>query len=139
MAARKWTDEQKAAQSAKIRNWKPWNKSTGAITPEGKAISSMNAHRGYFRRRARLGQWLLAVKNNTGWLTPELIDEFKERTANLNLFKDDDEQDEYIQHYNNVEEIAVANVKAAYAASPEKIIDLCHLIRILKATAVIIR
>ncbi len=40
--ARVWTDEQKAQQAALIRSWKPWTRSTGAITPEGKRISSMN-------------------------------------------------------------------------------------------------
>lgn len=40
--ARVWTDEQKARQAALIRSWKPWTRSTGARTPEGKAISSRN-------------------------------------------------------------------------------------------------
>jgi hypothetical protein len=34
---RKWT------QAQLIRTWQPWNSSTGAVTPEGKAISKMNA------------------------------------------------------------------------------------------------
>jgi hypothetical protein len=38
-----WTPERKAKQSALIRNWKPWEKSTGAKTKEGKKISSQNA------------------------------------------------------------------------------------------------
>lgn len=40
--ARVWTEEQKARQAALIRSWKPWTRSTGARTPEGKAISSRN-------------------------------------------------------------------------------------------------
>ena len=40
--ARVWTDEQKARQAALIRRVKPWTHSTGARTPEGKRISSMN-------------------------------------------------------------------------------------------------
>lgn len=40
--ARVWTDEQKARQAALIHAWKPWTHSTGARTPEGKAISSRN-------------------------------------------------------------------------------------------------
>lgn len=40
--ARHWTDAQKARQAALIRSWKPWEKSTGARTPEGKAICSRN-------------------------------------------------------------------------------------------------
>jgi hypothetical protein len=32
-----WTSERKARQSALIRRWKPWEKSTGPKSPEGKA------------------------------------------------------------------------------------------------------
>ena len=31
-----WTPERKARQSQLIQSWQPWNKSTGARTPEGK-------------------------------------------------------------------------------------------------------
>lgn len=34
MAARHWTAEQVAKQAAKIRQWQPWARSTGARTPE---------------------------------------------------------------------------------------------------------
>ena len=43
MAARKWTDEQRARQAELIRVWKPWAASTGPKTPKGKAASSKNA------------------------------------------------------------------------------------------------
>ena len=43
MAARKWTDEQKARQAALIRTWAPWKQSTGPTTPAGKKVSSKNA------------------------------------------------------------------------------------------------
>jgi len=46
MAARKWTNEQKAKQSALIHTWKPWRHSTGARTFAGKAIVSRNAYKG---------------------------------------------------------------------------------------------
>jgi hypothetical protein len=46
MAARQWTLEQRAKQAAKIKQWQPWNNSTGAKTPEGKARSSRNAFKG---------------------------------------------------------------------------------------------
>jgi hypothetical protein len=46
MAARHWTPEQRVQQSAKIRQWQPWNNSTGAKTTEGKAIASRNAYKG---------------------------------------------------------------------------------------------
>lgn len=41
----KWTPERRAAQSAAIREWKPWEKSTGPRTERGKVISSQNAMR----------------------------------------------------------------------------------------------
>jgi hypothetical protein len=43
LSARKWTPEQRLKQSEAIRRWKPWKCSTGAKTPQGKAISSKNA------------------------------------------------------------------------------------------------
>ena len=43
MAARKWTEQQKHNQSLAIRRWKPWLKSTGAKTVDGKLIVSKNA------------------------------------------------------------------------------------------------
>lgn len=49
MAARQWTPEQRAKQAAKIRQWQPWTRSTGARTPEGKAASSRNAYKGGHR------------------------------------------------------------------------------------------
>ena len=39
---RKWTEEEKAKQAAAIRRWKPWEKSTGPKTEDGKARSKMN-------------------------------------------------------------------------------------------------
>lgn len=49
MAARQWTPEQRAKQSEKIRQWQPWAKSTGARTPAGKAVASLNAYKGGLR------------------------------------------------------------------------------------------
>lgn len=40
---RHWTPEQRLKQSEAIKTWKPWEKSTGARTLQGKAISSKNA------------------------------------------------------------------------------------------------
>ena len=56
MTKRVWTDEQKAQQSAAIQRWKPWTKSTGARTPEGKAIVSQNVRVGQRRRQAAIEQ-----------------------------------------------------------------------------------
>jgi hypothetical protein len=40
-----WTAERRALQSVLIRRWRPWERSTGPQTVEGKAISSRNASR----------------------------------------------------------------------------------------------
>ena len=40
---RHWTPEERLKQSKAIRSWKPWEKSTGAKSPQGKAVSSKNA------------------------------------------------------------------------------------------------
>jgi hypothetical protein len=48
--ARIWTEEQKAIQAAKVRTWRPWEKSTGARTPEGKAKVSKNVLVGKAKR-----------------------------------------------------------------------------------------
>lgn len=42
---RQWTPEEREKQSQLIQCWQPWNKSTGAKTIEGKAISSRNAYK----------------------------------------------------------------------------------------------
>lgn len=38
----RWTLEARAKQAQRIREWKPWQKSTGPVTEEGKAIASRN-------------------------------------------------------------------------------------------------
>jgi len=52
-----WSPERRAKQSAQIHQWRPWAKSTGAKTPQGKAVVSRNAfkggHRPYLRQLAR--------------------------------------------------------------------------------------
>ena len=50
---RHWTTEERLRQSQLIQSWQPWNKSTGARTPEGKAVSSRNAHKGGVRSICR--------------------------------------------------------------------------------------
>jgi len=50
---RHWTAEERAKQSALIQNWRPWDKSTGARTPEGKAVSAQNAFKGGLRSMVR--------------------------------------------------------------------------------------
>ena len=41
-----WTPERKARQAELIRTWRPWDKSTGPRSPEGKAKVSSNAYAG---------------------------------------------------------------------------------------------
>jgi hypothetical protein len=38
-----WTPERRARHADKIREWKPWEQSTGPRTSAGKAVSSRNA------------------------------------------------------------------------------------------------
>lgn len=57
-----WTDERRAKQAQRIHDWKPWEKSTGAKTPEGKAKSSKNAFRFTFRKCRIVAYWLYRQK-----------------------------------------------------------------------------
>lgn len=40
-----WTEERRQRQRELIQTWKPWEQSTGAKTPQGKARSSKNAYK----------------------------------------------------------------------------------------------
>jgi hypothetical protein len=40
---RQWTPEERLRQAELIRNWQPWNHSTGATTEQGKHKASSNA------------------------------------------------------------------------------------------------
>jgi hypothetical protein len=48
-----WTLERRARQSALIHTWRPWEKTTGPKTPQGKAKTSRNAYKGGTRVRLR--------------------------------------------------------------------------------------
>ena len=87
---RTWTLEQKTKQAELIHNWQPWQHSTGAKTHEGKAISSMNAEKGYWRRRVRFSAWLLRTRKHCPEITPEIIIETFHRAEKLNCFTADD-------------------------------------------------
>lgn len=48
-----WTPERRARQAERIRLWKPWERSTGPRTPEGKAKATRNAWKGGLWRELR--------------------------------------------------------------------------------------
>jgi hypothetical protein len=41
-----WTPERRARQAALIRTWRPWEKSTGPRTADGKARAARNGDKG---------------------------------------------------------------------------------------------
>lgn len=53
-----WTPERRARQAALIKTWKPWQKSTGPKTEEGKAASASNSTKHGMRSR----EWLETTK-----------------------------------------------------------------------------
>lgn len=60
---RKWTPEQKARQAELIGSWQPWKQSTGARTPEGKAIASQNRVKSLERARQRIADAKKALRD----------------------------------------------------------------------------
>lgn len=47
------TPKHRALRAELIRRWKPWEKSTGPSTPEGKEKASQNAFKGGWREQLR--------------------------------------------------------------------------------------
>ena len=85
MATRHWTPEQRAQQSKIIRQWQPWNKSTGALTPIGKAIASRNAFKGGVRAMMR-GMSAL-MRDQQEFLKPHALQKQKNCIHTLKNFK----------------------------------------------------
>jgi len=83
MAARKWTSEQRAAQSKAIYTWQPWQHSTGAKTAEGKASVSRNAYRGGMRPFLRLINEAAKAFGNLDSLTLERAESLNKRMTEL--------------------------------------------------------
>jgi hypothetical protein len=85
----RWTPESRDKQSALIRTWKPWEKSTGARTPEGKAIVAANSPGKHWRELVRLSAWHYRTKRriDEGEMLSieELEAEFKRRGRKLDL------------------------------------------------------
>src|SRR5215471_17288219 len=55
-----WSEARRAAQSRAIHRWRPWERSTGPRTAEGKARSSRNAYTFGHRQNLREARLLLA-------------------------------------------------------------------------------
>jgi hypothetical protein len=58
--AKGWTDERRAKQAAAIQRWRPWEKSTGPRSADGKTHSSRNAWKGGKRPKSRAIQRAIA-------------------------------------------------------------------------------
>ena len=56
---RKWTTQERQRQAELVKQWQPWQHSTGARTIEGKAIASRNAFKGGLRARLKAINQLL--------------------------------------------------------------------------------
>ena len=65
-----WTPERRKRQSEAIRRWKPWNKSTGPKSPEGKAAVSGNAWAGghWLKLRQAIKALNQAMRGQRDWL-----------------------------------------------------------------------
>jgi hypothetical protein len=56
---RHWTAAERQRQAQLIKQWQPWQYSTGARTIEGKAIASQNAFKGAVRQQLKELQQVL--------------------------------------------------------------------------------
>ena len=65
-----WTPERRQRQAEQIRRWKPWEQSTGPVTPEGRERVSRNAWRGGHRQQLRE---LIALVNAETRAARELV------------------------------------------------------------------
>ncbi len=70
MSARTWTLEQRQRQSEAIKRWKPWAKSTGPKSPEGKTAVSRNAFTGgeLAKLREVIKELNQAMREQKNWL-----------------------------------------------------------------------
>ena len=70
MSARTWTPEQRQRQSQAIKQWRPWSKSTGPKSPEGKAVVSRNAYDGgeLAKLRKTIKELNQAMREQRSWL-----------------------------------------------------------------------
>lgn len=133
MAARKWTDAQRAAQSKAIHTWQPWQHSTGAKSAAGKATVSRNAYTGSFRQRQRFGQWLLHKRYCPAVLTPELIAGIAIRSNHLGI-----ELSSSIQHSRFFADMAISNVTSAMAIDCKNQLGFYQRQRVINSAAEVV-
>lgn len=62
-----WTPERRKRQAEMIKNWKPWERSTGAKTEAGKEASKMNAEK-HGMRGAKMMELLKILKDQKNML-----------------------------------------------------------------------
>ncbi len=72
---RHWTEEERARQAELIKQWKPWERSTGARTAEGKTASSQNAlvHGGRSQETKKLQETFSALTRDGRKLFKRII------------------------------------------------------------------
>lgn len=88
--AGEWTEERRALMREKIKDWKPWQHSTGAKTPEGKAKVAQNACKGRGWQKDKFRKWVARNRRNPDRLPLEvLIAETLRRSKGLDVFNDD--------------------------------------------------
>ncbi|MEA5511981.1 hypothetical protein VB715_19595 [Crocosphaera sp. UHCC 0190] len=73
----RWTKSAKKCQSELIKQWKPWNHSTGPRTSEGKQISSQNARK-YDKEIQALLNYAKQTKTTLKKLNEELMGKLHE-------------------------------------------------------------
>jgi hypothetical protein len=61
-----WTPERRQRQAAAIKRWKPWRRSTGPRTTDGKATASRNGWKG--GTRPMLRAMSVALRQQREWL-----------------------------------------------------------------------
>ena len=53
MTSRRWTIKQRKLQAERIKKLRPWEKSTGPKTDNGKKVASMNAYKGGIKHKLK--------------------------------------------------------------------------------------
>ena len=68
--AKGWTPERRKRQGEAIRQWKPWQQSTGPKSPEGRALVARNAWAGghWLELRQTIKEMNGALREQRGWL-----------------------------------------------------------------------